>query len=105
MLLRPRTTHFFPTRLNVITPQQSEDAQRRGRDEARKTYRHASRIDGMKAVHVFPVVNGHDDFLLINVLWQWQLHDKAIHVFVFIQPVYAPQEFFFGDICLVSNQG
>jgi hypothetical protein len=39
----------------------------------------------MKAVNIFPVVDGFDNLLLINMLGKRQLNNKAVDVLICIQ--------------------
>ena len=71
--------------LNAVTLQQRDDAEGRGRDETRQADGHATYVDGVESVHVLAIVDGFDDFLLRDVLGQWELHDEAIHVGVFVE--------------------
>ena len=85
--------------------QQGKNTQRSGRDETRQTYSHATYIDGMKTVHILAIINGHDDFLLVNMGRKRQLHDEAIYIFILVQLVHTGQQLFLGHVVLVANKG
>ena len=68
--------------LNIVMAQQRHDAERCGRNERRLTYRHTAHIDGMESVDILAVVDSHDDFLFVDVLWQRQLYDESVDISV-----------------------
>ena len=58
----------------------------------------------MKTVDVLAVVDGLDNLLLVNVLRQRQLDDKAVNVAVLVQAVYAGQQFLFRHVGLIADE-
>ena len=58
----------------------------------------------METVNIFTIVDGLDDFLLINMLGQGQLHNEAIHITVAIQTVYACQQLLFCHILFIADE-
>ena len=81
--IRPAEDDTFPAaRLNIVAFQQSHDAQRRGRDEARQADGHAPDILGMEAIDILARVDGLNDFLLVDMPGQGQLHNEAVNVVV-----------------------
>ena len=58
----------------------------------------------MEAVHVLAVVNGFYDALLVDVVGQGQLHDKAVHVGIFVELVNAVEEFFLRHVVLKAME-
>lgn len=59
---------FLTGGLDMIMLQKREDAERRSRDKARQADSHTTDIDGMEAIHIFLIVDSHDDLLLIDML-------------------------------------
>ena len=59
----------------------------------------------MDAVNVLAVVDGVDDLLLVDVLGQGQLHDKAVNVGVLVQTADAVQQLFLGSILVHADEG
>ena len=57
---------------------------------ARKTNGHTAYIDRVKTIHIFPIVNGFNHFLLGNMFRQRELYNETIHVSILIQ---------FSDLC------
>ena len=90
---------------DAVTLQKGEDTQRRGRDETRQSDGHTPHVDGMETVYVFAIIHCLDNFLLVDVLRQGQLHDKSVHVFVLVQLVYASQQFGLGNVFLKADEG
>lgn len=96
---------FLARGFDVVVLQQCQDAKRRGGDEAGQADGHASDIDGMEAVDILAVVDGHDDFLFVDVLWQRQVCTmEAIDVSVFVEPVDAGQQLLFRDVVLIADE-
>ena len=58
----------------------------------------------MEAVHVLAVVNGLDDFLLVDMLGQGQLHDEPVDVSVVVQARHARQEFILRYVVLIADE-
>ena len=95
---------FLSARTYIIVAQKGENAQWCCRYETRQTNRHATDVDGMESVDILPVVDSHNDFLLIDMIRQWKLNDKAVDVGIVVELVYAFQKFLLGDIVLITNQ-
>ncbi|EJX01956.1 hypothetical protein EVA_09938 [gut metagenome] len=89
---------------DVVTLEQFENAQGRCRDIAWETDGQTTYIDGMETIHILAVVDRLDDALLVDMLRQRQLHNKAVHFVVVIQAVDTSQEFFLRNVALVANQ-
>ena len=58
----------------------------------------------MDAVDVLAVVDGVDHVLLVDVLGQRQLHDKAVHIIVLIQLLDAGQQLFLGRVLFHADE-
>ena len=90
--------------LDVITLQKRDDAKGRGRDEARQTNRHTTYVDGMEAIDILTIVDRLNNLLLIDMLWQRQLHDEAINIVVLVQLIDTGQQFCLRDVSLKTNE-
>ena len=95
---------LLTTGLDVIALQQGNDAQRRCRNEARQTNRHTAHVDGMETVDILTIVDGLDNLLLVDVLGQGELNDKAIDIVVVVQFVDTSQQLGLCDVVLKTNQ-
>ena len=58
----------------------------------------------MKAVHVLTIVDGLDDSLLVDMPWQGQLYDEAVHLGVGIQHGYLGEQVVLRDVILEAQQ-
>ena len=58
----------------------------------------------METVHVFAVIDGFDDALLIDVVRQGELYYKTIYIGVFIELPDAIEELRLGDRFLEANE-
>ena len=95
---------FLAGCLDAVTLQQGDDAQWGGRDKAGKTNGHPAHIDGMETVNILAVIHSHDDFLLVNMAGQRQLHDIAIHIIICIEFLYLGKKFFFAHGVVKTNE-
>ena len=95
---------FLTGGLNMIMLQKREDAERGSRDKARQADSHTAYIDGMEAIHIFLIVDSHDDLLLIDMLREGELYDEAIDIRIFIEPVDASQKLFLRHVILVTDE-
>ena len=58
----------------------------------------------MESVHILAVVDGHDHLLLVDMLGQRQLHDKAVHVLVFVELLHLREQFLFLHVILEADE-
>ena len=58
----------------------------------------------MEAVDVLAGVDSFDDALLVDVLWQGELDDEAMHLGVFIQTLDLAEQTLFGDVILEADE-
>ena len=53
-------------------------------------------VEGVEGVHVLQGVDGLDDGILIDVIWQWQLDEDAVDVRVVAESTYLGYKVFLG---------
>ena len=58
----------------------------------------------MEAVDVLAGVDRFDDALLVDVLWQGELDDEAMHLGVVIQALDLAEQTLFGDVVLKTDE-
>ena len=51
------------------------------------------------------VIYCHSHLLLIDVLRQRKLNDESVNIIILVQLIYTPQELFFGNILLITDEG
>ena len=100
----PQDDTFLAAGLYVITVQQREDAQRCGRNEAWKANGHTPHIDGMEAVYILAVIDGLNDFLLVDMLRQRQLDDEAVYIGILIQLAHTSKQLSFGHVIFIPDE-
>jgi hypothetical protein len=59
----------------------------------------------MKPVHVLGRVHGFHYRVFRNMLRQWQLNDKTVHIGIAVQRFYCFQKLCLGNICFETQQG
>ena len=59
----------------------------------------------MKTINILARVYGFDDALFVDVARKRELHDKAVNIFILIELMDALEQFGFGDIIFVANEG
>ena len=59
----------------------------------------------MEAIHILAIVNSLYDFLLVNMLRQGQLHDKAIYIGIVVEFVHTCQQLIFRHVVFKTYQG
>ena len=96
---------FLAAGRDVIALQERHDTQWGSRDEAGQADRHASYIHGMEAVNILAVVDGLDNLLLVDMLWERQLYYEAVDVGIVIEAVHALEELCLGDVILIAYEG
>ena len=58
----------------------------------------------MKSVHVLAIVDGFNDFLLVDVFRQRQLHNESVHIVVGVKTCDSLKQFRLGHIGLIANE-
>ena len=58
----------------------------------------------MEAVDIFPIVDGHDHLLLVDMLRQGQLHDESVYIGVIVQLFDLCQDLVFRDVLLHPDE-
>ena len=82
---------------DAVAPEEGEDAQWGGADEAGQADGEAADIDGVEAVDVLAMVDGLDDFLAVDVAREGQLDDEAVDASIVVELVDFAEEFGFAD--------
>ena len=59
----------------------------------------------METVNILAIVDGFDDALLRDVTRQRQLHDKTVDIGVVVEFVDGVEQFVFGYVVLVADEG
>ena len=59
----------------------------------------------METIDIFAWVYGFDDALFVDVARKRELHDKAVNAVILIELMDALEQFGFGDIIFVANEG
>ena len=70
---------------DLISFEQLDNSRGRARHKSRPAHRQQPDIRGMKSVDIFFRRHCLDDHSLINMPWQWQLHQNSIRLLVLIQ--------------------
>lgn len=89
---------------DAVALEQRENALRCGGAEAGQTYRHAAHVDGVEAVHIFPVVDGLNHFLLVDVARERKLHDEAVDIGVGVELCDSLQQLLLAHAVLESDE-
>ena len=89
----------------MYAKQKRHDSHGRGRQKARKVKGHFPRIDGMESIHVFGWQDRLQNFLVVDVVWQRQLHDESINIDVEVQFMDNLKQFFLGNVQGALDQG
>ena len=58
----------------------------------------------MEPVNILAVVDGHDYLLLIDMLGQRQLNDKAVHVLVLVELLHLREQFLLLHVILEADE-
>ena len=90
---------------DAVAPEEGEDAQWGGADEAGETDGEAANVDGVESVNVLAVVDGLDDFLAVDVAGEGQLDDEAVDASIVVELVDFAEEFGFADGVFETDEG
>src|SRR6185436_5935815 len=64
---------------NIVSVQQLNDSSRRTGHKARTAHGQQPYVCRMKGINVLPGIDGLNDYRVIDLLRQWQLHEDAIY--------------------------
>lgn len=89
---------FLARNLHARLVEQGDDALGGAREDAGLVEPKARYVLGVEAVHILFGGDGGDDFLLVDMLGQRQLHQDAVHLRVVVEGGYLLQEALFGAV-------
>lgn len=90
---------------DAVAPEEGEDAQWGGTDEAGQADGEATNVDGVEAIDVLAMIDGLDDFLAVDVAGEGQLDDEAVDASIVVELVDFAEEFGFADGVFETDEG